>query len=58
MTLLYTYFLIVSDQNTVCKYKLYKNSVGTDEIWHPSYEIRCFNVLYELGTGVKQWYGC
>ena len=58
MNLFYTYFLIVSDQNTVCKFKLCKKSVGTDEIWHPSFEIMCFNVLYGLGTGVKQWYGC
>jgi hypothetical protein len=58
INLLYTYFLIVSDHNTVCKFKLCKKSVGTDEIWHPLFEIRCFNVLYELGTGVQQWYSC
>jgi len=58
MNLLHTYFLKVSDQNTVRKFKLCKKYVGTDEIWHPLFEIRFFNVLYKLRTGVKLWYSC
>ena len=36
----------------MCRFQLCKKSVGTDEIWHPSYEIRHVNALYKLGTGV------